>query len=73
MKSLRYFYREHFTKFLGYWAAAIPALLAIEDLIPKEKQKYWLAAAVLIGLLVVRRGHENGKRTKYDSDVGKSP
>ncbi len=54
-------YRKHGTKVLGYVTSAIPALLAIEGLIPPTQQKYWLAASVLLGLLVVARGHQNSR------------
>jgi hypothetical protein len=59
MKFFARLWRNHGTKVLGYVTSAIPALLAIEDLIPPERHKYWLAASVLLGLLVVQRGHQN--------------
>jgi hypothetical protein len=62
MKFIARFYKNHGTKVLGYVTSAIPALLAIEGLIPKEREKYWLAAGVLLGLLVVARGHSNSKQ-----------
>lgn len=62
MKSLLKLWRNHGTKLLGYVTSAIPALLAIEGLIPPERQKWWLAASVLLGLLVVARGHTNSKQ-----------
>jgi len=55
------FYRRHGTKVIGYVSAAIPALLSIEGLIPKESVKWWLAAGVLVGLLTVGRGHQNSR------------
>lgn len=61
MKAIARFWRRHGTKIIGYSASAIPALLAIDGLIPQERQKYWLAASVLLGLLTVARGHENLK------------
>lgn len=61
MKILLRWWRGHGTKMLGSIGTAIPALLAIDGLVPKNDVKYWLAAAVLIGLLTVHRGVENGK------------
>jgi hypothetical protein len=61
MRYIARLWRNHGTKILGYVTSAIPALLAIEGLIPKTSEKYWLAASVLLGLLVVQRGHQNSK------------
>lgn len=54
-------WRGHGTKILGSAGTAIPALLAIDGLIPKDREKYWLAAAVLIGMFTIGRGFTNGK------------
>lgn len=47
-------WRRHGIGILGYIAGAIPGLLAIDDLITKAHQKYWLAAGVLTGLAITR-------------------
>lgn len=59
MKFISRIWRNHGTKVLGYVAAAIPALLTVEGLIPDGQRKYWTAAGVLLGLLIVQRGHSN--------------
>lgn len=64
VRALARIYSRHGTKVLGYVTAAIPALLTIEGLIPQSRQKYWLAASVLLGLLVVGRGHQNTAAAK---------
>lgn len=61
MKFLASIWKDHGTKVLGYLAAAIPALLTVEGLIPDPQRKYWTALGVLLGLLIVQRGHSNGK------------
>jgi hypothetical protein len=62
MKLITRMWKNHGTKILGYVTSAIPALIAIDGLIPPASHKYWLAASVLLGLLVVQRGHQNSKQ-----------
>lgn len=50
---------SHGTKILAGMTTAIPALLAIDGLIPKGQVKWWLAAGVIIGLLTFNRGFTN--------------
>jgi hypothetical protein len=66
MRAIRKFWRGHGTKVLGYVAAAIPSLLTIQGLIPMERRKWWEAAGILIGLLIVHRGHQNSANTKAE-------
>lgn len=57
-------WRYHGTKLLGSLSVIIPGLMAIDNLIPKQDQKYWFAANVIVGAFTVRRGFENSKRMK---------
>lgn len=52
---------DHGTKILGAVGTAIPGLIAINDLIPPEQVKYWLAADLLIGVFTFGRGFTNTK------------
>ncbi len=54
-------WKNHGTKILGSIGTAIPALIAIQDLIPPQSVKYWLAADVLIGIFTFHRGFVNDK------------
>lgn len=54
------------TKMLGTVGAIIPGLLAIDGLIPKGQQKYWLAALVVIGALTIKRGYTNSRAADDD-------
>lgn len=66
MKFIARFWKGHGTKILGYFAAAIPALLTIQGLIHADRRKYWEAAGILIGLLIVHRGHQNTATAKRE-------
>ena len=66
MKSIARLWKSHGTKILGYLAAAIPALLTIQGLIPSHRRMYWEAAGILIGLLIVHRGHQNTANARKD-------
>lgn len=66
MRVILRFWKNHGTKILGYFAAAIPAMLTIQGLIPAERRMYWEAAGILIGLLIVHRGHINTANAKKD-------
>lgn len=63
-KVVRGVWRYHATKLLGALSVIIPGLMAIDNLIPKDDQKYWFAANVIVGAFTVRRGFENSKRMK---------
>lgn len=52
-------WRRHRNGFLGFIGGAIPGLLGINGLIAPEHQKWWLAAGVLIGLLISRFNYTN--------------
>jgi hypothetical protein len=64
VKALARFWRAHGTKVLGYVAAAIPSLMTIQGLIPALQRKWWEAAGILVGLMVVHRGHQNSVAAK---------
>ena len=61
MKFIACWWRGHGTKLLGTASIIIPGFLGIEDLIPETHVKYWLAAAVVVGALTVKRGFTNTK------------
>lgn len=63
MKFTTWWFR-HRNALLGYVAAAIPGLLAIDDLIPKTQEKYWLAAGLLTGLAIARFNYTNQQGPK---------
>lgn len=54
-------WKRHGTKVLGYITSTIPAVLLIDDLVPKDQVKYYLLALVLLGGATVKRGHTNSQ------------
>jgi hypothetical protein len=62
MGAIIQLWSDHGTKILGYLATIIAGLPAIPDLIPVGHLKYWTAAAFIVGVLTVKRGHTNSKQ-----------
>lgn len=60
--SLTDVWKKHGTKVLGYITSTIPAVLLIDDLVPKTQIKYYLLALVLLGGATVKRGHTNSQQ-----------
>lgn len=57
-------WRRHGIAILGYAAAAIPALLEVQDLIPPTHAMYWKAAGILAGLAIARQNYTNQQGPK---------
>lgn len=62
MKAFLALYELHGTKILGYLQAILAGWLLIPDLFPAEGVKYAQAAAVVLGVLTVRRGYQNSAK-----------
>jgi hypothetical protein len=54
-------WRKHGTKILGMAAAIWSGFLAIEGFFPPAHVKYALAVNVVLGVLTLQRGIQNGK------------
>ena len=60
---------DHGTKILGTLASILSGLILIPDLIAPTHLKWWQAANVVLGVLVLRRGFENSRRANDNQET----